>query len=120
VQGQCLPRLTSYASLNDLPWRFPVFAELEKLIDGHVARFAQALDFDLGRKRLACDSLWINVLPAGGHHASHLHPHSTISGTFYVATPKGTGAIAFEDLRHGLMMAAPPRKKPPTVTIAAM
>jgi uncharacterized protein (TIGR02466 family) len=102
---------TSYASLNDLPWRFPVFAGLEKLIDTHVALFARTLDFDLGRKRLSCNSLWINVMPQGAYHASHLHPHSAISGTFYVAIPRGAGAITFEDPRHGLMMAAPLRKK---------
>jgi uncharacterized protein (TIGR02466 family) len=30
------PGYTSYASLNDLPWRFPIFADLEKALDKHV------------------------------------------------------------------------------------
>jgi uncharacterized protein (TIGR02466 family) len=34
-----------------------------------------------------------------------------LSGTCYVQTPKGAGAIRFEDPRLGLMMAAPARKK---------
>ncbi len=32
---------TSYASLNDLPIRDPVFADLKKKLDRHVARFAR-------------------------------------------------------------------------------
>ena len=34
-----------------------------------------------------------------------------ISGTTYVAMPDGTSAIKFEDPRHQMMMAAPPRAK---------
>jgi uncharacterized protein (TIGR02466 family) len=35
------PGYTSYASLNDLPWRFPVFADLEKALDKHVEGLRQ-------------------------------------------------------------------------------
>ena len=101
---------TSYASLNDLTWRSPVLAELVAVVDGHVRDFARALEFDLARKRLVADSLWINILAPGGHHAAHIHPHSVISGTYYAEVPQGASAIRFEDPRHGLMMAAPPRK----------
>jgi uncharacterized protein (TIGR02466 family) len=104
------PGYTSYASLDDLPWRVPAFATLVALLDRHVAAFAKALEFDLARRKLRCDSLWINVLPPGGVHSSHLHPHSVVSGTFYVAVPAGASAIKFEDPRLGLMMAAPMRK----------
>jgi uncharacterized protein (TIGR02466 family) len=104
------PGYTSYASLNDLPWRFPVFARLTRALDRHVAAFAKDLEFDLARKALKLDSLWINVLPPGGVHTSHIHPHSVVSGTYYVAVPPGASAIKFEDPRLGLMMAAPPRK----------
>ena len=104
------PGYTSYASLNDLPWRVPAFADLVKAIDRHVAAFAGELDFDL-KGRLKLDSLWINVLDPGGVHTGHIHPHSAVSGTYYVAVPDGTGAIRFEDPRLPLMMAAPPRKR---------
>src|SRR5918997_5813865 len=47
------PGYTSYASLSDLPWRVPAFAELAKMIDRHVVAFAGELDFDLkGRLKL--------------------------------------------------------------------
>src|SRR3569832_12657 len=104
------PGYTSYASLNDLPERMPEFAALAKAIDKHVAAFARALDFDLGGRRLKLDSLWANVMPGGGVHGGHIHPHSAISGTYYVSVPRGASAIKFEDPRLPLMMAAPLRK----------
>jgi uncharacterized protein (TIGR02466 family) len=104
------PGYTSYASLNDLPWRFPVFKMLAKRLDKHVALFAKDLELELGKRKLALDSLWTNVLDIGGVHTSHIHPHSVISGTVYIAMPPGTSAIRFEDPRHAMMMAAPPRK----------
>ena len=105
------PGYTSYSSLNDLPWRFPIFGDLEKALDKHVAAFCKDLGFDLQGKKLKCDSLWINILPEGGSHASHIHPHSVISGTTYVAMPKGTSALKLEDPRLPMMMTAPLRDK---------
>ena len=104
------PGYTSYASLDDLAWRFPTFKDLVGVLDKHVKAFVKDLQFDLDSKKLTLDSLWINILPEGGIHTSHLHPHSVISGTTYVAVPKGAGAIKFEDPRSAMMMAAPTRK----------
>ncbi|MEG8039693.1 TIGR02466 family protein [Sphingomonas sp. LR60] len=100
---------TSYASLNDLPLRDPVFADLKKLLDRHVAAFAKEAGFDLGGRKLKLDSLWVNVMKPGGTHSGHLHPHSVVSGTFYVAVPEGSGALKLEDPRLPMLMAAPPR-----------
>ena len=101
---------TSYASLDDLVWRSPEIAELARRLDAHVAAFAAEIDLDLGRRALVLDSLWINLLDKGGAHTGHIHPNCVVSGTFYVETPPGAGAIRFEDPRLGLMMAAPPRR----------
>jgi uncharacterized protein (TIGR02466 family) len=101
---------TSYASLDDLPRRASVFDELVKHIDKHVRTFGKTLDFELGGRTLALDSLWINVMDRGAIHAAHIHPHSVISGTYYVEVPKGAADIRFEDPRLAMMMAAPPRK----------
>jgi len=57
------------------------------------------------------EDIWINILPEGGIHTSHIHPHSVISGTTYVAMPEGASAIKFEDPRLQMMMAAPTRLK---------
>jgi uncharacterized protein (TIGR02466 family) len=107
------PGYTSYASLNDLPWRFPVFAALEKALDRHVAAFCKEMCFDLQGRKLKCGSFWINILPEGGMHSSHIHPHSVISGTTYVAMPAGTSALKLEDPRLAMMMTAPLRPKAP-------
>ena len=105
------PGYTSYASLTDLPWRFPIFADVVKALDAHVALFARHLHFDLGDKALKLEDLWINILPEGGIHTGHIHPHSVISGTTYVSMPLDTSAIKFEDPRLPMMMAAPGRHK---------
>jgi uncharacterized protein (TIGR02466 family) len=105
------PGYTSYASLTDLPWRFPIFADLVTALDAHVAHFARDLEFDLGEWPLKLEDIWINILPEGGTHSSHIHPHSVISGTTYVAMPGGASALKLEDPRSARMMAAPPRRK---------
>ena len=98
---------TSYASLDDLPRRDPAFADLAKVLTRHARQFARKAGWD-AKPRL--DSLWVNLLKAGGHHSGHIHPHSILSGTLYVEVPKGSGAIRFEDPRLPLMMAAPTRE----------
>ncbi|HEY0149583.1 MAG TPA: TIGR02466 family protein [Allosphingosinicella sp.] len=101
---------TSYASLNDLPARDPHFADLVRLLSRHVAAFADACAMDLRGRRLKLDSFWVNVLKPGGVHSAHLHPHSVVSGTFYVAVPPGAGRLKLEDPRLPMLMAAPPRR----------
>jgi uncharacterized protein (TIGR02466 family) len=110
-ETQGYPGYTSYASLTDLPWRFPIFQDLVEALDQHVAAFVKELDFDLGDREIVLEDIWINILPEGGTHASHIHPHSVISGTTYVAMPEGAGALKLEDPRLPMMMAAPPRRK---------
>lgn len=100
---------TSYASLNDLPARDPSFAALVRLLNRHVAAFAKDCAMDLMR-RPRLDSLWVNLLRPGAVHSSHIHPHSIISGTFYVAVPAGAGRLKLEDPRLAMMMAAPMRR----------
>lgn len=101
------PGYTSYGSLDDLPWRSPVFAALRKTVDKHVGAFCRALHFDLSDRKLVCNALWINIIPEGGMHPSHIHPHAVISGTTYVAMPEGTSALKLEDPRLPMMMLAP-------------
>lgn len=104
------PGYTSYASLDDLPQRDPAFATLKRLVDRHVADFAEAAFLDLGGRKPRLDSLWVNILKAGGVHSGHIHPNCIISGTFYVAVPPGAGQLKLEDPRLPLLMAAPPRR----------
>ena len=52
---------------------------------------------------------WVNIMGEGAAHGLHLHPLSTISGTYYVAAPPGCAGLKFEDPRLERFMAAPPR-----------
>ena len=101
---------TSYGSLEDLPERSPVFAELCNRLQPHLFEFAKAVDFDTRGLEPLVDSIWINVLENGGAHSGHIHANSIISGTIYVDVPEGASAIRFEDPRLAMMIAAPPRK----------
>ncbi|MCM8557135.1 TIGR02466 family protein [Sphingomicrobium sediminis] len=98
---------TSYASLDDLPQRDPVFADLAKWLTKQARAFAKELAWDHKPK---LDSIWVNLMHPGAHHAAHIHPHSVLSGTLYVDVPDGAGTIRFEDPRLPMMMAAPLRE----------
>jgi uncharacterized protein (TIGR02466 family) len=110
-KAKAYPGYTSYASLDDLPRRATIFADLVRKLDREARVFAETLALDLGpRGRLKLDSLWVGILEKGAAHAAHIHPHSVISGTYYVAVPEGAGGLRLEDPRLPLMMAAPPRR----------
>ena len=101
---------TSYNSLCRMQQISPTFARLERLLAPHVRRFARSLDFDLRGRPLAMTDCWVNIMPQGVVHSLHLHPLATISGTYYVRTPKGSAGLKFEDPRLDRFMAAPPRR----------
>jgi hypothetical protein len=100
---------TSYGSMDKLHEFSSTFMELAERIDRHVGNYARALDWDFGGRRLAMTDCWINIMPHRTAHSSHLHPNSVVSGTYYVATPKGCAGLKFEDPRLSKFMAAPPR-----------
>lgn len=101
---------TSYHSACRLHQLSPTFAQLERRLNRHVAAFTRALQFDMEGRALAMTDCWVNIMPQHVVHSLHLHPLSTISGTYYVQTPKGCAGIKFEDPRLDRFMAAPPRK----------
>ena len=78
---------------------FSAFTELEKKIRPHVGRFVRGLDMDLQNARLEMTNCWVNIMSRHAVHALHLHPLSVVSGTFYVAAPRGCSRIRFEDPR---------------------
>ncbi|MBC7420753.1 MAG: hypothetical protein H7328_08495 [Bdellovibrio sp.] len=98
---------TSYGSWDQMHKMSSTFRDLEKKIDKHVQALIKNLDFEIDKKALKMDSCWVNIMPPGAQHTSHLHPNSVISGTFYVAIPAKSSAIKFEDPRLGLFMNAP-------------
>jgi uncharacterized protein (TIGR02466 family) len=101
---------TSYSSMDKLHQFSSTFMDLERKLDRHVKAFAKDLEYDLEDRALVMTDCWVNVMPEHTVHGLHLHPNSTISGTYYIKTPKGCSHIKFEDPRLDRMMAAPPRR----------
>jgi uncharacterized protein (TIGR02466 family) len=102
---------TSYQSVHKLHELSPTFAELRQRLAPHVAKLVAALEWDLAGRRIAMTDCWVNINPRGSGHGLHLHPLSTLSGTYYVRTPRGSPGLKFEDPRLDRFMAAPPRRR---------
>jgi len=100
---------TSYASLNELHRFSSTFTRLERRIARHVRSFTGALDMDLRGREIRMTDCWVNIMPSSAAHSLHLHPLAFVSGTYYVATPRGCPGLKFEDPRLDRFMAAPPR-----------
>lgn len=105
------PGYTSYGSLSQMQNYSSTFQDLEKGLNLSVSKFIKQLDYDIHMSQLELNSLWINIMPPGGFHTSHLHPLSIISGTFYVSVQKGASSIKFEDPRLSNYMNQPLKKK---------
>jgi len=101
---------TSYGSASRLHELSPSFAALERHLGPHVRAFARALGLDVRGRPLSMTDCWANIMRRGTVHGLHLHPLSTISGTYYVQVPRGSAGLKFEDPRLERMMAAPPRR----------
>lgn len=100
---------TSYGSWDKLYELSSSFADLVTCIDPHVKKFAHSLDYDIKSAPLKINSLWVNIMPSGALHSAHIHPHSVISGTFYVDVPESASYLKFEDPRLGFFMGAGPQ-----------
>ncbi|MDP9085012.1 MAG: TIGR02466 family protein [Pseudomonadota bacterium] len=105
---------TSYGSVHWLQRISPTFKALQLKLERHVKAFGKAVEWDLEGKELKMTDCWINIMAKHGVHGLHLHPLSTLSGTYYVHVPAGTPGIKFEDPRLDRFMAAPPRKSTAT------
>ena len=103
---------TSYGTMTNLHQTFSTFIDLEAKIRRHVNRFARRLDMNLQGARLAMTDCWVNVMSRHAVHSLHLHPLAVVSGTYYVATPRGSSRLRFEDPRLDKLMGAPPKRDP--------
>src|SRR5690348_6836535 len=96
---------TSYDSASRMHQLSPTFAQLQRGIDRHVRAFARALELDLQARPLEMTDCWVNIMPRNVAHGLHLHPLSTISGTYYVSAPRGSPGLKLEDPRLERFMA---------------
>jgi len=102
---------SSYSSMANLHQMSPHFAELAALLEPHAKRFARALKWESRfLKQLSMTTCWANSMGKGTHHTLHIHPHSVISGVYYVNAPTRSSALKIEDPRMGYFMASPPRR----------
>jgi len=97
----------------------PTFELLRRNCSAMLRRFAKTVEWDLDGRELAMTDCWVNIMPRQVAHGLHLHPLSTLSGTYYVQVPAGSSGIKFEDPRLDRYMAAPPRNAWMTVPAAA-
>jgi uncharacterized protein (TIGR02466 family) len=100
---------TSYGSLGDMHHRAPGFARFADALQPEAERFARAQGWEMRGLRLEMTACWMNVMPRHTYHTLHLHPHSVLSGAYYVSTPPGSVSLKLEDPRMGLYMTAPVR-----------
>jgi uncharacterized protein (TIGR02466 family) len=100
---------TSYGSLSDMQERCPSFSTLQEKLQPFVEKFSKQLSWQIKKQTLSMNSCWFNIMPKNTQHASHLHPHSVISGAYYVSAPKGSVGIKLEDPRMIYFMNSPVR-----------
>ncbi len=98
---------TSYGSLDQLHQFSSSFQALAKRLQPSVNAFIVKSQWDLKPKDLHLTRMWLNVMGPGSSHAFHLHPHSVLSGSFYLQMPRGSAGIKFEDPRMSALMARP-------------
>ena len=110
---------TSYASVNRLHTVSATFATFERKLAPHVRAFCRKLDLNLPTHQLAMTDCWANVMPRGVVHGLHLHPLSTLSGTYYVQVPRRSPGLKLEDPRLDRMMAAPRRRAWELIDVSA-
>jgi uncharacterized protein (TIGR02466 family) len=101
---------TSYGSLSRLDLVSPNFLLLEKLFRKHITKFTTSLCYQVSEGELSVNSLWMNIMPEGCYHTSHIHPLSVISGTFYLDVDAQSSSIKFEDPRLTNFMNQPLKK----------
>lgn len=103
---------TSYGSLSDLNHRWPIFARLETDLQPTAEAFAKRLGWEMRGLTLKMTALWVNLMAKGTYHPLHHHPHSVLSGTYYVQAPLGSSPLKIEDPRMASYMNAPLRREP--------
>jgi uncharacterized protein (TIGR02466 family) len=98
---------TSYSSHDQLHKMSSTFTGLELQIQTHIQKYLKKLGYQTSVKTLKMTDCWVNIMTKNAVHTPHIHPHSVISGTVYIATPKGSSGIKFHDPRMQQFMNAP-------------
>lgn len=68
--------------------------KLKQTVMTEASQFAKQLEF---KGELNLDNMWINCNGYKDFNLPHKHPHSLLSGVFYVNTPKDCGDLVFHN-----------------------
>ena len=58
--------------------------------------YCETVGVDTTKYNTSLDNMWINLNPKNGYNIQHTHPHTFVSGVFYVKTPPKCGRIYFK------------------------
>lgn len=72
-------------------------AEITKAIAAACAECARSMQFDFVGFELLITEMWLNRNGPGDLNKLHIHPHSMLSGVYYVQVPPHSGNIEFLD-----------------------
>jgi uncharacterized protein (TIGR02466 family) len=94
-------------SRNDLH-RAPAFEGFAALALEHALEVARFNRWKLGEIEPVVKECWAIVNERYASNVVHNHPHSILSGVYYVQAPAESGQLFFQDPRDGPPMIAPP------------
>jgi len=98
-EGRIASNLGGYQS-HDLEKNASIFLPLLKTIEKEANYLAEQIGI---RNNLKINNFWINVNSYKNTNMPHSHPHSILSGSFYVKIPKDSGLIVFRHPISNLM-----------------
>lgn len=87
--------------------------EIEELRDYIVQNSYKILDkqgFDMSSFDMAISEFWVQEFPKGGHHDTHIHYNSHISGFYFLRCSDRTSKAVFHDPRPAAQMTKLPMK----------
>ena len=93
-KGRNLSNRDGWQSLN---LKFPnKITYVAQIITVASKAYYESIGGDAKKYDTRLDNMWININPKNGYNISHHHPHTFLSGVFYVKTPEKCGRIYFK------------------------
>lgn len=94
-------------SKDDLQQRLE-YRELTQIVERNVREVIDFQHWNLAKSIPVISSCWAVVNGKYASNAVHNHPHSLLSGVYYVQASENCGALTFRDPRPVAVMMAPP------------
>ena len=91
-KGRCISNLGGWQSNDLIGIHKPLMKMIQEIVD-HSNIFANNIGLKTPVKMGNC---WININGYKDYNREHSHPHSILSGVYYLNTPKNCGNIFFK------------------------